>query len=612
MHRSSETFASLAAALARAQAELENPQKTLTATIASPFPREESRTFRYASLASGLEIVRKTLSRHEIATVQTTAIDTEAGLIRLTTTLAHASGEWMASEWPVCAVSETAAPRRLGAALTYARRYALFTLVGIAGEDDLDAPDLGAEPGGNGGFNGHHHVPKADRTGFVVHPAGASHAGAPASRAGQIASRATDCLGPTPARQSPDGVEGVLDMAGTSASISTERPAGDRDMASMLESISSANYARVVDMADTPASMSSERAPGDGNVAPTGASISPERTTGVGDATARRTAPPPAGSAAVTAGLSRSTPSSRNAVPSPARPRSLTPVTLSAADSEVHRDRMIAEIAQLSDNAHAAEWAQRGIPQKNALTADDAQQVEAAFTRRLLDLERHMPAEQTRLADTPDPVHTAAPATGDTHDRANTTAPSQPDERPGPNAVSARRASQAADAPSSARLDRADAPVCTNADTDSAAASPRRSRATRRSKPAPTHPTKATPSPSRPEHEASHLAINKIRRLRDKGHLRFVAQQPCLICGRAPSDAHHLRFAQTQALDRKVSDEFTVPVCRIHHREIHQHGNERSWWDGKNIAPLPIAEALWMRSRPNRRSKPDDEQHPTP
>src|SRR3954454_17291840 len=142
MQRSSETIGAIAAALAKAQAQLENPQKALTARIHSPFPREESRTFRYASLASGLEIVRKTLSQHEIATVQTTAIDTEAGLIRLTTLLAHASGEWVASDWPVCPVSETAAPHRMGAALTYARRYGLFTLVGIAGEDDLDAPDL--------------------------------------------------------------------------------------------------------------------------------------------------------------------------------------------------------------------------------------------------------------------------------------------------------------------------------------------------------------------------------------------------------------------------------------------------------------------------------------
>src|ERR1700686_3656698 len=145
MHRSSETIGTIAGALAKAQAELSNPEKSLTATIRSPFPRESDRTFRYASLSSGLDIVRKALGKHEIATLQTTAID-EAGLIRLTTVLAHSSGEWVSSDWPVCPVSETAAPHRMGAALTYARRYALFTLVGIAGEDDLDAPDLGAAP----------------------------------------------------------------------------------------------------------------------------------------------------------------------------------------------------------------------------------------------------------------------------------------------------------------------------------------------------------------------------------------------------------------------------------------------------------------------------------
>jgi ERF superfamily len=144
VHHSSETIGTIAAALAKAQAEIPNPEKSLTATIRSPFPREEDRTFRYAPLSSGLEIVRKCLGRHEIAVVQTTAIDNEVGLIRLTTILAHSSGEWISSDWPVCPVSETAAPHRLGAALTYARRYALFTLVGIAGEDDLDAPDLPA------------------------------------------------------------------------------------------------------------------------------------------------------------------------------------------------------------------------------------------------------------------------------------------------------------------------------------------------------------------------------------------------------------------------------------------------------------------------------------
>ena len=142
MQRSSESIGAIAAALAKAQGELINPEKSLTATIRSPFPREADRTFRYASLSTGLEIVRKALGKHEIATVQTTAIDHEAGLIRLTTVLAHSSGEWVSSDWPVCPVSETAAPHKMGAALTYARRYSLFTLVGIAGEDDLDAPDL--------------------------------------------------------------------------------------------------------------------------------------------------------------------------------------------------------------------------------------------------------------------------------------------------------------------------------------------------------------------------------------------------------------------------------------------------------------------------------------
>src|SRR5256886_1107093 len=146
MHRSSESVAALASALAKAQAELVNPEKSLTATIRSGRPGEGERSFRYAPLSSGLDIVRKTLGQHEIATVQTTAVDQAAGLVNLTTTLAHASGEWIASEWPVCPIAEMANPQRMGAALTYARRYALFTLVGIAGEDDLDAPDLCAEP----------------------------------------------------------------------------------------------------------------------------------------------------------------------------------------------------------------------------------------------------------------------------------------------------------------------------------------------------------------------------------------------------------------------------------------------------------------------------------
>jgi ERF superfamily len=146
MQRSSNKIGALTAALAKAQSEITNPEKSLTATIQSPFPREGQRTFRYAPLSSGLDILRKCLGQHEIATVQATAIDRDSGLIKLTTTLVHVSGEWMSSDWPVCPVTETAAPHRMGAALTYARRYALFALVGITGEDDLDAPDLPIQP----------------------------------------------------------------------------------------------------------------------------------------------------------------------------------------------------------------------------------------------------------------------------------------------------------------------------------------------------------------------------------------------------------------------------------------------------------------------------------
>ena len=154
VQRSSDSIGAIASALAKAQSELTNPEKSLVATIRSPFPREGDKTFRYASLSSGLDIVRKALGKHEIAIVQTTGIDRDAGLVRLTTVLAHASGEWVSSDWPVCAIGDIAAPHRMGAALTYARRYALFTLAGIAGEDDLDAPDLPLSVNDNGARGG--------------------------------------------------------------------------------------------------------------------------------------------------------------------------------------------------------------------------------------------------------------------------------------------------------------------------------------------------------------------------------------------------------------------------------------------------------------------------
>ena len=147
MQQSSSSIGGLAAALARAQVELINPEKSMVATIRPEGRGAAEQIFRYAPLSDGLNIIRKTLGRHEIATLQSTSVDETAGLIKLRTVLAHSSGEWISSDWPVCPLGDLASPKRMGAALTYARRYALFALVGIAGEDDLDAPDLHvAEP----------------------------------------------------------------------------------------------------------------------------------------------------------------------------------------------------------------------------------------------------------------------------------------------------------------------------------------------------------------------------------------------------------------------------------------------------------------------------------
>jgi hypothetical protein len=381
MHQSSKSIGTIATALAKAQTELTNPEKSLTATIRAPFPRESDRTFRYASLSSGLDIVRKALGKHEIATVQTTAID-EAGLIRLTTVLAHSSGEWVSSDWPVCPVSETSAPHRMGAALTYARRYALFTLVGIAGEDDLDAPDLGAAP-----------------------KAGADQPSGPNGH-------------------SPNG---HAFAAGLPA------PAGAR----------------------------------------------------------RKTSPA-----------------------RPARP------VLAADQSAVLRDRLVAELEALQTADEAANWAHRRLPAKNTLTAADADLVEEGFRTRLAAFGDGRPADGLQEAILGRPAAQSAP--------------------PSPEAA----------APTVAAAGEAGA--------------------------------------------GGVLPAGKTIRLRDKDHLKFVSKQACVVCGREPSDPHHLRFAQPRALGRKVSDEFTVPVCRLHHRELHRHGDEAAWWGGVKIDPFAIALTLWQ------------------
>ena len=109
----------------------------------------------------------------------------------------------------------------------------------------------------------------------------------------------------------------------------------------------------------------------------------------------------------------------------------------------------------------------------------------------------------------------------------------------------------------------------------------------------------AIPEPSPAKIDKSVLALAEPKRRRDKSHLRFVASQPCLVCGRHPSDPHHLRFAQPRALGVKVSDEFTVPLCRGHHRQLHQAGNEITWWNTLKIDALPVARQLWEQTHPN-------------
>jgi hypothetical protein len=380
MHRSSQSISNLAAALAKAQIELVNPEKSLTATIKSVGPGGKEQTFSYASLSSGLDIVRKALGQHEIATVQTTAVDQTTGTINLTTLLAHASGEWIASDWPVCSVIETETPHRMGAALTYARRYALFTLVGIAGEDDLDAPDIAA---------------------------------------------------PTSPKQ---------------------EPAKPKDIGGKLNG---------------------------GPINSVAPATKPKK---------RPEAPP-------------------------------TKPALAADLSAALRQQLLAEINDLHSSDDAAIWAHRSMRRKNTLAAADAQQVEECFHTRLMTLsapvEDHPSHEDTRsaAAETPNEV-IASP-------------------HPDPNGI-----------------------------------------------------------------DKSVLTLPEPRRIRDRDHVRSVMRNGCLVCDRVPSDAHHLRFTQKRALGRKVSDEFTVPLCRGHHRELHRRGDEAAWWTRLGLDPSTAARALWLKSHP--------------
>jgi ERF superfamily len=384
MPQSSESVAALAAALAKAQAELINPEKSLTAIIRTSRPGEGDRSFRYAPLSAGLDIVRKTLGQHEIATLQTTAIDATAGMVNLTTTLAHASGEWIASDWPVCPIAETANPQRMGAALTYARRYALFTLVGIAGEDDLDAPDL-----------------------------------------------CDGARSPTPSPEERLWRDGQPRMQ--------------------------------------------PRKPGNGQ----------RRHRMHGE-----------------------------------RPRTLEP-----QQSAALREKLLTALGNIRSADGAAMWAQEALAAKNRLAAADAKLVEDAFEHRLSEV----PASETaEAADEVAPrTHVDLVGSHETRGKVH----GDPDQ---PSGI-----------------------------------------------------------------DKSLLVIATPRRYRNREHLRYVAQQACLVCGRKQSDPHHLRYLQPRALGRKVSDEFAVPLCRSHHRAIHRASDEQAWWKAAGIDPVKAACQLWRQTRLN-------------
>src|SRR4029079_6234944 len=114
-------------------------------------------------------------------------------------------------------------------------------------------------------------------------------------------------------------------------------------------------------------------------------------------------------------------------------------------------------------------------------------------------------------------------------------------------------------------------------------------------------------APSAPGIDKSRLMISEPRRIRDKSHLRAVAKQPCLVCGRTPSHAHHLKFVQPRALARKPSDEWTVPLCRLHHRAVHQTGDEKLWRTDQRVDPVPEAQRLWIENRSHKNSQLDSD-----
>jgi hypothetical protein len=201
---------------------------------------------------------------------------------------------------------------------------------------------------------------------------------------------------------------------------------------------------------------------------------------------------------------------------------------------------------------------------KNRLSADDAKRVEDAFAARM-DLQGALPEalrtdEATSAAN--DPTLPQPPSAS-----TDVAKPLRPRGRPRKVNAAAEQ-SPAPPVPSKPTIDDSP-PASTN------------------------HQASATPA----KIEKSELTINEPRRHRDKGHLKFVASQPCLVCGRSPADAHHLRFTQPRAMGRKVSDEFTVPLCRTHHRDNHRFGDEQAWWASSSINPVEVSRQLWVSTR---------------
>jgi len=232
-------------------------------------------------------------------------------------------------------------------------------------------------------------------------------------------------------------------------------------------------------------------------------------------------------------------------------------VLLNADHSAALREQLIAELKKSTDPDALTVWAQGILTLKNQLTTSDAQEVETTFLAKLNEL-----GDDVAATDTPDSATRVGG--GDNSESATTGSDGSGSEPTGATEKSNPTRKLNGD-----RVPRRRA-AGQNGSSDGATSESAVQRVT---------------------------PLNKPVRMRDRNHLRFVSTQPCLACGRTPSDAHHLRFAEQRALGRKVSDEFTVPLCRLHHRELHRCGNELTWWQLVNVDPMHTAQRLWQHTR---------------